>query len=84
MTQQRYNIELPKVAAELFKAYLREKELVFEASEAGNLVHIELKLNRKEYFACSEWLKTTFGWDETPELTEKEILKLSKRLKNDI
>lgn len=55
-----YGTELTKEGAELFKLYLLQHDIYFEASEAGNLVRFECFMTDKQLYSADEWLDERF------------------------
>lgn len=55
-----YGTELTKEGAELFKLYLLQNDIYFEASEAGNLIHFECFMTEEELYSADEWLEERF------------------------
>lgn len=51
-----YNVELNKDKAEKFNKYLKENIVVFEPSEAYNLVHFECFMNEEELDKANKYL----------------------------
>lgn len=56
MERKWYNTELSIVVADIFRDYLREYEIQYEASEAFNLIHFECRMTEAERKAANEWL----------------------------
>lgn len=49
MTQTRYcNVELEKDLADKLRTYLKEQEIKFETSQAGDLTHFEICVESQE------------------------------------
>ena len=55
-----YGTELTKEGAELFKLYLLQNDIYFEASEAGNLIHFKCFMTEEELYSADEWLEERF------------------------
>lgn len=55
-----YGTELTKEGAELFKLYLLQNGIYFEASEADNLIHFECFMTDEELYSADEWLEERF------------------------
>lgn len=55
-----YGTELTKEGAELFKQYLNENKIYFEASEADCLVHFECFMTDEELYSADNWLDERF------------------------
>lgn len=55
-----YGTELTKEGAELFKLYLLQNNIYFEASEAANLIHFECFMTDEELYSADEWLDERF------------------------
>lgn len=49
--------ELTKEAAPLFKNYLREHDIYFEASEAENLIHFSCEMSEEEMTEANKWIE---------------------------
>lgn len=58
--RDRYGTELTKEGAELFKLYLFQHDIYFEASEAGNLIHFECFMTEEELYSADKWLEERF------------------------
>ena len=48
--------ELTREEAELFKEYLRENDIYFEASEADHLIYFSCEMSAEEMDDANEWL----------------------------
>lgn len=52
-----YSIELSKKYAGVFKAYLRNADIYYEPSEAGQGTHFECRMTEEEYESASIFLR---------------------------
>ena len=55
-----YGTELTKEGAEVFRLYLLQNEIYFEASQADNLVHFECFMTMPELYSANEWIEERF------------------------
>ena len=55
-----YGTELTKEGADLFKQYLFQNSIYFEASEADNLIHFECFMTDHELYSANEWIEERF------------------------
>lgn len=55
-----YGTELTKEGADLFKQYLNQNDIYFEASEADNLIHFECFMTDDELYSANEWIDERF------------------------
>lgn len=55
-----YGTELTKEGADLFKSYLLQHDIYFEASQADNLVHFECFMTLEELYFANEWIEERF------------------------
>jgi hypothetical protein len=51
------NCELPKETAGRFKEYCRDMHIKFEASECGNLIHFECKMNAEMITKANKFIE---------------------------
>lgn len=51
------SVELPREKADKFSNYLKEKEINFEPSEAGVLIHFSCFMTSSELSRANEWLE---------------------------
>ena len=54
------NTELTKDEAEMFKDFLDENDIEYEASEAYNLIHFEINVNEYEKEAINGFIDENF------------------------
>lgn len=55
------SVELTRESATLFKNYLRENDIYFEASEADNLIHFSCELSWEEMKKANRWIDENLG-----------------------
>lgn len=53
-----YNVELNTKKAEALKTFLKAEAIYFEPSQCYNLVHFEIKANKKEVEKVNQFLDT--------------------------
>lgn len=56
MSRHWYSLELTREEADEFRLYLKERNIMFEPSEAYNLIHFQCFMTMDEVLATNEWL----------------------------
>lgn len=57
MKRETCTTELTKMSAVIFKNYLREHDIYFEASEAGGLIYFSCMMTEEEMNEANTWLE---------------------------
>lgn len=56
------NTEINKEIASKFRVYLKERNIKYETSEVGNLIHFECYMNQPMIVKANEFLRRIEEW----------------------